>query len=825
VRKLTRELIEELAGSGSLRRLGQDVRFGARLFARTPGVTATIVLALALGIGATTGMFSIVQTVLLRPLPYDAPDRLVAIWDGHTRASGLSKVFASSKDFEAWSRHATSFEQMAAVTWATGEQIVSGRGPAKVVLAIPATANLFSLLGVRAAVGRTFEAHDRGRGCTVVLAHHFWRDTLGSRPGAVGDRITLDDRACTIVGVMPSTFRFFPSAADMWRLIANEHDLPAAGVGVFGRLKPGVSRETAQAELVALHARADSDDTHRRTFAPSVYDLQQEFTWLAGRNLRLTLLALLAAVAFVLLIACLNVANLLLGRVAVRHREFAVRTALGSGRVRLLRQLLTESLLLAFAGAMVGALLAAASVQYFRAANPIELPTGVTVGIDVHVLMFTGVVAVLTALIFGLVPAWGASRADVATVLKTGGRTSTSNPRTRRLSKALVVAEMTCSVVLLVGAGLLIESVARLGTTPLGFDTKNLQTMSVRLPTRAYETLTARAGFYNRLLLTVGRIPGLDGVALATGVLRGRGVDVLGVRGGPAPSADRAVPDVAQDTISADYFKVMRVPLLAGRWFDEHDDEAAEAVAVVNAALARKYFPGESAVGRYVRYGAHPAAPWLKIVGVAGDQKGTNVHQEMNWVDAPFLFRPIGQAAPVQVTLILRAPAAAGDLGRSVPALVAALDPEVPVGNLQSLDERIAATMAYPLFRARLLGGFAALALFLAVAGLYGVLSQMVTQRAQEIGVRLALGAPRSAVLALVAKQGMLLTGGGLVAGLAIALWLGRFLRAMLYGIGPTDAVTLMIVSLVLAAAALLATWLPARRAVRIDPIVALRQD
>jgi hypothetical protein len=269
----------------------------------------------------------------------------------------------------------------------------------------------------------------------------------------------------------------------------------------------------------------------------------------------------------------------------------------------------------------------------------------------------------------------------------------------------------------------------------------------------------------------------------------------------------------------------MGVALLAGRSFDEHDDADGEPVAIVNEALARKYFDREPAVGRYVRYGSDPAAPWLRIVGVAGNQKTTTVHQEMNWVDSPFLFRPLRQVGPGQVTLILRASAAAGDLGRSVPALVASLDRDVPVGNLESMEERIAVTLAYPSFRARLLGGFAALALFLAVAGLYGVLSQMVAQRTQEIGVRMALGAQRSAVLALVAKQGLLLSGAGLVAGLAIALWLGRFLRAMLYGIRPTDPLTLLMVSLVLAAAALIATWLPARRAVRIDPIIALRQD
>jgi predicted permease len=308
-------------------------------------------------------------------------------------------------------------------------------------------------------------------------------------------------------------------------------------------------------------------------------------------------------------------------------------------------------------------------------------------------------------------------------------------------------------------------------------------------------------------------------------MLRGQGTNVLAVRGRPEPSAETAAPDVAQELISDGYFRVMGVPLLAGRAFDERDGEAAEKVAIVNEALARQYFGDELALGRYVRYGGDPAAPWLEIVGVVGNQKRTNVYAEMSWVDAPVLFRPIRQTPPGQVTLILRAPAAAGHLGRSVPTLVAALDPDVPVGELQTLEAHVAGMLAYPTFRARLLGGFAALALFLALAGMYAVLSQMVAQRTQEIGIRVALGAGRSTVLTLVARQGLLLAGAGLVAGLAAALSLGRFLGAMLYGVRPTDPAMLAMVSLLLAAAAAVGTWLPARRALRIDPIVALRQD
>jgi len=829
VRRLIGEIVSELTGPGSVRRFVEDVRFGLRVCARAPVLTATVVLTLALGIGATTAVFSIVQAVLLRPLPFQDPERLVAIWDRHVREPGMAKVFASFQDFETWSRQSGSFEQMAALTWATGEQILTGEGAAKVVLAIPTTEGLFPLLGAHAALGRTFQPDDRRHGCAVVVAHHFWRDTLGGRPDAVGDSLTLDERACTIVGVMPPDFRFLPAATDMWRLIPEQpdpfRDGLANGVGVFGRLRPGINREAAQAELMALHARAGNDEMHQRSFGPSVNELQQELTWLAGRNLRFTLIVLFLAVSVVLLIACMNVANLLLSRSSARQREFAVRAALGSARVRLLRQLLTEGLLLAVAGTVLGTFVATGGVHAFRATNPVELPVGTQVNLDLPVFAFAASLAGLTALVFGLAPAWNAARADVTTLLKSGGRGSSAHPMFGKFGKVLVIAEMTCSVVLLVGGALLIESVGRLGNAPLGFDQRDLTTIDVRLPASGYGSPASRASFYDKLLKEVEHLPGLEGSALATGFLRGRGGNVLAVRGRPQPSPEAAAPDVAHDSISANYFDVMAVPLLAGRWFDTGDRDETEPVAIVNEALARKYFAAEPVVGRYVRYGSDPDAPWLRIVGVAGNQKTTNVNQEMNWVDRPFLFRPIQQTAPSQATLILRAPTSVGDLGRAVPALIVALDRDVPAGDLRTVESRIARTLAYPTFRAQLLGGFAAVALLLAVAGLYGVLSQQVVQRTQEIGIRVALGAQRSAVLALVAKQGALLAGSGLVAGIAVALWFGRFLESLLYGIRPTDPALLALVSVVLASAAVIASWLPARRALRIDPIIALRQD
>ncbi len=809
----------------ALEHLRQDLRFGARLMARTPGVTLIVVLTLAIGIGATTAIFTILQAVLLRPLPYRDPGTLIAIWDGHPRERNLSKVFASYDDFETWRDHSRSVDAIAAATWATGEQILSGRGPARVVLAIPVTIDFFTLLGVSPAMGRTFHQDDLGEGCTVVLASRFWHNTLGAAANIVGQSLALDDRSCTVVGVMPAGFAFYPDAADMWTLIAGKNQLLAAGVGVFARLKPHVSLEAAQAELTMLHRQQHGTDTHGATLTPTAYELQDEFTWLAGRNLRATLLVLFAAVSAVLLIACLNVANVLLGRSVARQREFAVRAALGAGQSRLLRQLLTEGFLLSILGTVIGVLLAATAVHYFRVSNPIELPPGSAVALDVPVLVFSAGLTVLTAMVFGLGPALEASQIDLTTTLKAGGRTGSNSSARRAVGRLLVMVEMTCSVVLLVGAGLLIRSVERFGSAPLGFDPDGVTTMALRLPTAVYGDVDARRRFYEDVTAAVGRVPGMNSVALATTFVRGRGNDVLLVEGRPEPAPDIAVPDVGQTSIGDRYFDVLKVPLLAGRRFEVGDRAESSPVAIVNEALARKYFPEGHPIGAHVRLRRDTTGPWLTIVGIAGNQKDAALHQEMSWVDAPSLFRPILQTVPSQAALFLRADAPPTTLTGSVQQIIAEIDPDVPVSDVQTMRSRLARTMAYPQFRAAMLTVFAGVALVLAVVGLYGVLSQLVAQRTHEIGIRIALGATKTSVLVLVARQGLAIAGIGLVLGLVAASWLGRFVDSMLYGVRPTDAVMLVLASVSLGSAAVLATYLPARRAVRIDPVQALRHD
>jgi predicted permease len=809
--------------------LGRDLQFASRTILKNRGFAAVAILTLAVGVGATTAVFSIVEAVLLRPLPYRNVDRLVAIWLGHVKDNSLAKIFASYDDFEHWKRSSQTVEQFAAATWATGDQILTGRGPAKVALAIPASVDFFSLLGVPPILGRTFEAADLNRGCTVVLSHRFWQNTLASQGDIVGQSLALDSRACTIVGVMPERFAFFPDAADMWSLITpSREQLPGSykGVGVFGRLRADVSLERARAELSALHKQAHGSDGYAAAFRPAVYPLQEEFTWLSGRNLRLTLIVLFAAVSFVLLIACANVASLLLGRSLSRQREFAIRAALGSGRSRVMRQVLTEALLLSSAGSVLGVLLAIIAVHYFRAFGPVDLPPGTEIAVNVEVLMFAVVLAASTALFFGLVPAWRASHADISAMLKATGRTAAGRPGSARMGSALVVVEMTCAMLLLVGAGLLTQSIIRLGATPLGFTPDGLVTMAIRLPRTTYPKPSQRAQLYDRLVDTASSLPSVNGVALATTLLRGHTSNLLTVEGRPRPTLDTAIPDVGQDFVSPDYFQVMGVPIRSGRAFEPVDRQEAPAVAIVNEALARKYFPDVDPIGRRIKCGT-PAdeAPWLTIVGVAGNQKSMNVFQEMNWVETPFVFRAMSQSPASEATLLLRTTATPTSIGASIQRIVASLDPDIPVASIQTMRQRIAKDLAYPQFRAAVLGGFSVLALLLAAVGLYAVLSQLVAQRTQEFGVRVALGARSWDIVRLVSIQGGVPTTAGLAIGVACAIAFERALASLLYGVTASDPMTLAGVGLVLFAMASLAMFIPVRKATRVDPLVALRTE
>jgi predicted permease len=814
----------------SIESLFTDIRFGARLLRRSLTFTAVAVLTLALGIGANTAVFSIVDAVLLRPLPYKGADRLVAVWSTEIGQPG-TKIFAPYRDFEEFRAHNQSFEELAALTWARAGEILTWRGSPHEVLAIPASADFFSLLGMPAAQGRTFRPEDVQSGCTVVLAHSFWRTELAATSDVVGSTLTLNGRPCAVAGVMPNGFEFYPKQTSLWTLITPESGFSQkplnSVVGIFGRLKAGVSMASAERELTALHQRVVNESPAGSWVAqtvPIVRDLREQFTWMAGRNLRTALLVLSAAVGLVLLIACLNVANLLIGRSVERQRELAVRAALGSGRSRLIRQLLVESMLLAGVGTVAGILLALTGVRYFNSANLVELPPGNPIAVNLHVLGFTTLLAAVTGLFFGLVPAWRASQVDLNEILKQSGR-SVAQGKGHRTSKWLVVGQVMLSMILLAGAGLLIESIVRLGSVPLGFRSDHLVTATVALPPAAYSEATQRVTFYGRLIGNLAALPGVEGVALCSSLppYNGGGSSELAVAGKAAIENLEAVNSA---NISAAYFRVLGLPLLRGREFDSRDRERSQRVAIVNEEMARRYFPKEDPIGRKIKLGrADDGVPWLTIAGVVGNEKRTVVYQEMGYVEPALVYLPVEQAATTSMGLLMRVAGNPLLLSPMLQSAISHLDSGVPVYDVRTMTDRYSEFLAHPRFRAILMGILAALTLLLAAIGIYGVLAQLVSQRTQEIGVRLALGARPADVFGLVLREGMKMTVVGVVIGLLAASGLTRLMSTMLYGVRATDPLVFIGVATVLTLVALSACYVPARRTTRVDPMVALRYE
>lgn len=823
-----KEDCREAQGTTLLTTFAQDIRYTLRLLRKSPGFTAVVVSILALGIGANTAVFSIVDAVLLRPLPYKNADRLVVAWQ-RMPTDKLGIAFDTYREFEEWSRSSRSFEELSAATWARDAgAVLTLNGQKREIMAVPVSVNFFSVLGVPAARGRTFEKSDLNNSCTVVLSYQFWQERLSSASDWAARPLTLDGMSCTIAGVMPRDFSFYPKQTELWRLITpNSHftqkpwDMP---IGVFGLLKPSVSRAAAEAELASIQNQIIHEDPSLAAMKlqPNVIDLQWEFTWLTGRSLRQGLIILFAVVVLVLLIACVNVANLLLGRAVERQKELSLRAAIGASRSRLIRQLLTESTVLSLAGACLGILIAFLSVQYVARKEAMQLPPGNPLSVNWEVLTFTIVLALVTSILFGLVPAWKASRIDLNEALKQSAATATRGASNHRTSQALVVAEVALSLIVLIAAGLLIQSLFRLTNAPLGYERENLlSTAEIRLPAASYPKAEDWIRFWDRLALETAHLPGTRGIALGPQLDHLPGTGPVTMEG-TGKSAEHFASSRESQSVGTGYFQVLGIPLLEGRDFSESDRPDSPPVAIVNEAFAKQFVQTGSAIGRRIKLSTPEVkGPWLTIVGVVGNVSRPTLY--LGYDRGPAIYRPIRQDPISSLSIHIRTEAKLSGIAAEISRALAAVDSNLPAPSLQTADQSLAEFTSEPRFRAQLFGVFAGLALLLAAVGIYGVLAQLVVQRTHEIGIRMALGADRGNVLRLIMGEGLKIVSLGIVAGIVGALLLTRLLSSMLYGVGTTDPWTFAGVSLLLGLVAAFACYIPAHRAMRTDPLTSLR--
>lgn len=803
-----------------------DVRYGLRALARNPGFAVAAVLALALGIGATAAIFSVVNAVLLRPLPYREPDRLAVIL--HRRVDPVSPA-----NYVDWKRQATAFERMgAADNWVPN--LTGGTQPES-VQALRVTSDILPMLGVRPLLGRVFlpEEEEPGKEHEVVLSHRLWQRRYAGDPRIVGQSVHLNGEPYTVVGVMPRGFDFPPfwaTGTQLWvpDVLANRlANRGGQSLRVFARVKRGATLDFARAEMAAITARLEKEfpGSNREI---TVNSLQETVVG----DVRPTLLVLLGAVAFVLLISYANVAHMLLARAAARQREVAVRAALGASRSRMIRQLLTESLVLAFLGGAGGALLAAWGTHLLVSLGRADIPRVETVGLDTRVLAFTLAISLLTGIAFGLVPALKASRRDLTKSLREGERGATEGAERNRLRNVLVASEFALALVLLVGAGLMIRSFAALESIDPGFDPRHVLTLMVSVAGTSESQPPQRAAFYRNAL---DRIRALPGVVSASAInhlpLAG---DIWGwsftIEGRPIPAPGES-PDAAYRVVLPGYFAAMGIPILRGRDVADSDDLNAPGAVVVNESLAKRDWPGQNPLGKRITFDDLDKNPsWLTVVGVV---KNTVRSQ---WAEAsqaevylPYLQHRRYMEKPDShysyLTLVVRANIAPASLAPAVRRAVWSLDKNVTLSQVQTMEQVVTQANARPRFYLSLLGTFAAVALILAAVGIYGVISYSVSRRRHEIGLRMALGAGERDVLRLVVRQGMRVALLGAGAGLAGALLLTRLMSTLLYGVGSSDPATFVAVTLTLTAVALVASYIPARRATRIDPLVALRHD
>jgi putative ABC transport system permease protein len=818
--------------------LWQDVRYGARMLIKNPGVTVIVIIALALGIGANTAIFSVVNAVLIRPLPYDESERLVFL---NEKSPVLDEMSISYPNFLDWREHNQTFEKMGVYNRASYN--LTGAGEAERIVTGQVSADLFSVLRVNPLLGRVFTNDEDKPGGTpvVVLSYALWQRRFGGQQSVLDQPITLNGKSYTVIGIMPESYAY-PSRVEMWVPVGQLSDQASwknrgNHPGLYGvaRLKPGATFEQAEADMNNVGANLEKQypDSNAST-RPRLRPLLEIFV----SEARQALWVIFGAVGFVLLIACANIANLLLARATARRKEMAIRTAVGASRWRIARQLLTESVLLSLIGGGIGLLLARWGVQLILYVSPDAIPRSREIGLDWTVLAFTLGVSFLTGILFGLIPAIQAGEIDVHETLKESGR---GNSGRQWLRSSLVVVEVATTLVLLIGAGLMIRSFYLLQKVNPGFSHEHLASFSISLPQKKYANEEARQSFYNRLLENVRSLPGVESVAAASGLPLGNNgwQTSFVVDGQPLPPREQT-PLMEACLVTPDYFKAMNIPVLRGRVFNDRDDrshlagrdlsklnENQRAMAgvtkiVIDEEFAKRYWPNEDAVGKRIRLGRDADAEILEVLGVVGRVKMESLNQNSDRVQGYFAYN---QQPAGSMTVIIKGASDPNLLISSVRGVVKSIDADQPIYSPRTMGEIRAESVAPERLNLTLLSLFAGIALVLAIVGIYGVMSYSVTQRTHEIGIRMAIGARPLDVFKMVMGNGMKLALLGVVIGLAGAFILTRFMATMLFGVAPTDAMTFGGISVLLIAVALLACYLPGRRATKVEPTISLRYE
>lgn len=798
--------------------LWQDVRYGARMLIGQPGFTLVAIITLALGIGANSAIFSVANAVLFRPLPFHQPDRLVMIWEQHPKEFSGESISVTAPDFLYWREHNQSFESLAAIAGRTYS--LTGAGEPERLSGLAVSASLFSLLGIRPSIGRGFLAEEEqsGKDQVALISYGLWQRRFGSSASVIGEQITLSGKSYEIIGVMPQGFQIPTGQPDLLvPLPFTARDAENRGAHMLrtiGRIKPEVSIDQAQTEINELMNRLGEEypQSNAGWTAPLVPLQEQGVT-----EARPALLVLLGAVGFLLLIACANVANLLLARSVARSREFAVRVALGAGRWRLARQLFTESLLLTVCGGALGLAAAVWCIDFFTRLGPSDIPRLEQASLDWRVIFFTIAIMVVTAGLSSLAPVIRSFRVNLNESLKEGGRGSSKGLRGLR---AILVFQIGLALVLLVGAGLLIRSYSRLTSVDPGVKTDNVLTMYISLPASKYGDDHRRAEFFQNIVARVSSLPGIESAAVTQNLPLARSsfFFVLSVEGVPDPPPGEPRLEAEFHPISPDYFRTLGIPLLKGRAFDERDSENANPVIIISDSMARRYFSDRDPIGRKIHILANDQPP-REIVGVVGEVR----HFGLDKKTAEEMYVPYQQFAPFTGVLVARTTASPLSMVGSIKEQVWAVDSDQPVFRIGTMEQIFSESVSSQRFNTLLIAVFAAVALLLASIGIYGVMSYSVNQTAHEIGIRLALGAQSQDIIRMVAGKGLVLALAGIGLGIVGAFAMTRLLSSMLFEVSATDTTTFVAVSALLVFVALGACYLPARRATKVDPMTALR--